>query len=86
MVTQNIGLDNGLSPGRRQAIIWTNADPIHWRTYAAQRRDGLDRDNMVVILQTIFSIFLQWQSLNFLFNFHGSELPMVQQLLSAIIS
>ena len=22
----NIGSDNGLSPGRRQAIIWTNAD------------------------------------------------------------
>ena len=21
----NIGLENGLSPGRRQAIIWTNA-------------------------------------------------------------
>ena len=30
-----IGLDNGLAPNRRQAIIWTNADPIHWRIYAA---------------------------------------------------
>ena len=29
------GLDNGLAPNRRQAIIWTNADPIHWRIYAA---------------------------------------------------
>ena len=28
------GLDNGLAPNRRQAIIWTNADPIHWRIYA----------------------------------------------------
>ena len=31
----SIGLDNGLAPNRRQAIIWTNADPIHWRIYAA---------------------------------------------------
>ena len=24
-----------LAPNRRQAIIWTNADPVHWRIYAA---------------------------------------------------
>ena len=29
-------LDNDLAPNRRQAIIWTNIDPIHWRIYAAQ--------------------------------------------------
>ena len=29
-------LDNDLAPNRRQAIIWTNTDPIHWRIYAAQ--------------------------------------------------
>ena len=28
-------LDNGLAPNRRQAIIWTNGDLIHWRIYAA---------------------------------------------------
>ena len=28
-------LDNGLAPNRRQAIIWTNVDTIHWRIYAA---------------------------------------------------
>ena len=28
-----IGLDNGLAPNSLQAIIWTNADPIHWRIY-----------------------------------------------------
>ena len=33
-VTQH-WLDNGLAPNRRQAIIWSNADPIHWRIYAA---------------------------------------------------
>ena len=27
------GLDSGLVPNRRQAIIWTNADPIHWSIY-----------------------------------------------------
>ena len=31
----NFGLDNGLVPNRRQAIIWTNADPIHGCIYAA---------------------------------------------------
>ena len=25
----------------RQAIIWNNADPIHWRIYAALGGDGL---------------------------------------------
>ena len=25
-----IGLNNSLTPNRRQAIIWINADPIHW--------------------------------------------------------
>ena len=37
----SIGLDNGLAPNRRQAIIWTNADPIHWRIYAALGGDEL---------------------------------------------
>ena len=32
----SIGSDNGLAPTVRQAIIWTNADPVHWRIYAAQ--------------------------------------------------
>ena len=30
-----IGLDNGLTLKRRQAIIWANGDPIHWRIYVA---------------------------------------------------
>ena len=29
-----MGLDIGLAPNSRQAIIWTSADPIHWRIYA----------------------------------------------------
>ena len=38
------GLDNGLAPNRRQAIIWANADPIHWRIYAALGGDELKKD------------------------------------------
>ena len=30
-------------PNRRQAIIWTNAHPIHWRIYAALGEDELNR-------------------------------------------
>ena len=33
-INNNVGLDNGMAP-KRQAIIWTNADPTHWRIYAA---------------------------------------------------
>ena len=35
------GLYTDLAPNRRQAIIWTNADPIHWRIYVALGRDEL---------------------------------------------
>ena len=37
----NIGSDNGLAPNKRQDIIWTNADPIHWSIYAVLGRDEL---------------------------------------------
>ena len=35
------GSDNGLVPTRRQAITWTNVDPIHWRIYEALGGDEL---------------------------------------------
>ena len=35
----SIGWDNGLAPKSRQAIIWTNANPIHWRIHAALEGD-----------------------------------------------
>ena len=35
------GLDNGSAPKKRQGIIWTNTDPIHWRIYAALGEDEL---------------------------------------------
>ena len=36
-----------LAPNRREAIIWTNADPIHWCIYAALRGDELT-DPMII--------------------------------------
>ena len=39
--SSSIGLDNGFAPNRRQAIIWTNADPINWRIYATLGGDEL---------------------------------------------
>ena len=41
----SIGLDNGLASNRRQAIIWTYANPIHWRIYAALGGDGLKSEH-----------------------------------------
>ena len=31
---------SGLAPNGRQAITWTNADPVYWRIYAVLRGDG----------------------------------------------
>ena len=39
----SIDSDNGLVPTRRQAIIWTNADPVHRRLYGAQGGDELTK-------------------------------------------
>ena len=36
-----IGSDNGLAPNRRQAIIWTNDDPVQRRIYASLGRNEL---------------------------------------------
>ena len=35
------GLDNGVAPNRRQAIIWTNTGPFHLHIYAALGGDEL---------------------------------------------
>ena len=35
LVNANPGSGNGLAPNRWQAITSTNADPVHWRIYAA---------------------------------------------------
>ena len=40
-----IPIDNkpALAPNRRQAITWTNVDPVHWRVYAALERESWDK-------------------------------------------
>ena len=40
----SIGSGNGLAPNRRQAITWTNDDPVHWRIYASLGEDELTGD------------------------------------------
>ena len=35
LIITQLWLDNVLAPNRLQAIIWTNADPIYWRIFAA---------------------------------------------------
>ena len=42
-----IGLDNGLAPNRRHAIIWTNVEPICRRINAALVGDGLMLINLM---------------------------------------
>ena len=37
----SIGLDNGLALNKRQAIIWTNADPTPWHINAVLGGDEL---------------------------------------------
>ena len=37
----SIGSGHGLAPNRRQAITWTNDDPVHWRIYASLGRNEL---------------------------------------------
>ena len=37
----NISLGNGLAMNRQRAIIWTNADPVHWHIYVALGGDEL---------------------------------------------
>ena len=56
----SIGSGNGLAQIRRQAIIWTNADPVHWRIYAALGGDGLTHwDHVTHICQWTGSSMVQ---------------------------
>ena len=59
-----IGLDNGLAPDRRQAIIWTNADPIHRRIYAALWGDELTHCSQIGILGIQVNNNLEWMPQN----------------------
>ena len=48
----SIGSDNGLAPTRQQAIIWTNADRVHWHVYASLRGDDFENIFMKNFLKT----------------------------------
>ena len=50
----SIGSGNNLAPIRQHAIIWTNADPSHWRIYAALGGDELTI--CIAIIQLVFPI------------------------------
>ena len=38
-----LGLDNGLAPNRRQAIIWTNGGLGYWRIYTSLGLNELNK-------------------------------------------
>ena len=42
LIGNKLALDHIIKPNRRQAITWTNADPIHWRIYEALGGDELN--------------------------------------------
>ena len=49
----SIGSGNGLAPTRRQAIIWTNAGPVHRRIYMHAALGG-DQLNIVKRMMTSY--------------------------------
>ena len=42
LIGNKSALVRAMSPVRRQAITWINADPVHWRIYAALGGDELN--------------------------------------------
>ena len=67
---------NGLAPNRRQAITWTDVDPVYWLIYAAPGETSLThwgRDEIDAILQTTVSNAFSWVKMfDFLLTFHWS--------------
>ena len=53
-MTINQHVDNGFAPNRRQAIIWTNVDAIHWRISAATL-GGLCQ-SIVLVMKYLFTV------------------------------
>ena len=74
----SIGLDNGLAPKWRQAINGTNADPIHWRIYAALGGDVLIKED--TYLQGKVSISHKVPALIVSLGSPRSSFTVVQQL------
>ena len=55
--SSSIGFDNGLAPNRRQAIIWTNAEPINWRIYATLGGDELTQMFIVSVCKSLSTVW-----------------------------
>ena len=55
----SIGLDNGLAPIRRQAITWTNANPVHRRIYMRHYRVNTGIDAWTK-WRTLCGQYFQW--------------------------
>ena len=55
-ISQTIFSDAFLAPNRRQAIIWTNADPNYWRIYVALGGDGLSHNNINLYQHGVYCI------------------------------
>ena len=58
-INPGFGLDDGLAPHRRQAIIWTNADPIHWRIYAALGGGGISWEGYPILQKPPCSVLIE---------------------------
>ena len=75
----SIGLDNGLAPNRRQAIIWTNANPIHWRIYAALGGDELIKHGTIPDSSPLYNhtLYLQYifTAVNACMGYHHVSCP-----------
>ena len=48
----SISSDNGLTPSRRKAIIWTNDELVYWRIYAP------------LVLSELNVVISQWRHMN----------------------
>ena len=65
----SISLDNGLTPNRRQAIIWTNADPIDWCIHGVVGGDKLTHKQLetygcILSIVATDALGLKWQIIN----------------------
>ena len=47
-----------MAPIQRQAIIWTNAEPIHWCIYVALGGDELILTAQIIVQDNISKIFI----------------------------
>ena len=74
-------LDNGLAANRRQAIIWTNDDPVQRRIYASL---GLNELTPNFLLMNCLNIFLSLVVMHFFFPWVGSVVNVSTQFTTPV--